>query len=747
MSIMKKNWFQRGWQRIQRLFHFRSVPVLLQLSATECGAACLAMVLHYYGYETSTSECRQRFEIGRDGVAVQAIVKAAQCYGLRARVYSVDLAHFRQILLPAIVHWDFNHFVVVEKWSASTVRIIDPGAGRLILSGAEFSRRFTGIAVTLEPGANFVKQNPSHRQKSGALLLRHIFNAPKIARIFLQILGISLALQIVGLVVPIFTKVLIDDVLPQHMTQIMTLLGLGALVIILEQVISSYLRMLALLFLQARVDSQATLYLLDYMLKLPFAFFQQRTSGDLLNRLQSTAIIRDILTQQTLSVVLDGSFVLIYLLILCSQAPIFGALVGGVAAIQIILLLVTTPRIRYLTQSHLHAQAASQSFAIQTLKGIATIKAMAAEDAVLDRWSNLFFRELNASLQVNQASGLIKTLLDALRMFSALALLWVGTWLVLNQAMSVGTMLALNALAAAFLAPLSSLVNTGQQLLKIKTYTDRISDILEMPPEQDLLEPTSPIHFSGNIELNQISFRYTPDTPIVLQDITVSIKQGQKVALVGRTGSGKSTLANLLLGLYAPTTGQIFYDGRSLAELSYTHVRHQYGVVLQEPFLISGTILQNITLGHTNLTMDEAVRAARLADIHDDIVQMPMEYETLVSEGGGNLSGGQRQRIALARALAHKPRLLLLDEGTSQLDTATESIVDANLNRLACTRLVIAHRLSTVRNADLILVLDQGRLVEQGTHEELLANKSIYASLVRAQEQRETVLSTLEKSA
>ncbi|MGH2508287.1 MAG: ATP-binding cassette domain-containing protein, partial [Ktedonobacteraceae bacterium] len=228
---------------------------------------------------------------------------------------------------------------------------------------------------------------------------------------------------------------------------------------------------------------------------------------------------------------------------------------------------------------------------------------------------------------------------------------------------------------------------------------------------------------------------------------TAKIKPGQKVALVGRTGSGKSTLASLLLGLYVPTAGRILYDGQSLTEVSFTQVRHQYGVVLQEPFLISGTILQNITLGHAGLTTEDAVRAARLADIHEDIVQMPMEYETLVSEGGGNLSGGQRQRIALARALAHKPKILLLDEGTSQLDTATETVVDTNLNRLACTRIVIAHRLSTVRNADLIIVLDQGCIVEQGTHEELLARDAVYASLVRAQGHKETVLSALEKSA
>ena len=236
MSTTKKNRRDNGWQRVKDLFPRRSVPVLLQLSATECGAACLAMILHYYGHQVSTSECRRHFAIGRDGVAVQSIVKAGQRYGLRARVYSVELSHFRQISLPAIVHWDFNHFVVVEKWSPSTVKIVDPAIGRLTLSNAEFRKRFTGIAVTLEPGSNFVRQRTS--QKAGTFLLHRVIHAPKVLPLFLQILGISLILQLVGLTVPFFTKVLIDDVLPQHLMQIMTILGIGAVVIILHYTLS-----------------------------------------------------------------------------------------------------------------------------------------------------------------------------------------------------------------------------------------------------------------------------------------------------------------------------------------------------------------------------------------------------------------------------------------------------------------------------------------------------------------------------
>ncbi len=329
--------------------------------------------------------------------------------------------------------------------------------------------------------------------------------------------------------------------------------------------------------------------------------------------------------------------------------------------------------------------------------------------------------------------------MTALRTFSPLILLWVGASRVLDGSMSLGTMLALNVLAISFLTPLSSLVSNGQQLQLVGAYFDRLTDVLEAEPEQDLQVVRHAPELSGRIELKHVSFRYDLDAPIVLRDISFTIEPGQKIALVGRTASGKSTLARLLLGLYTPTEGEILYDGIPLGGLNYRTLRSQLGVVLQESFLFSGSIRQNIAFNDPGLSLEQVREAARLAAIHREILRMPMGYETEVAEGGNGLSGGQRQRLSIARALAHKPTILLLDEATSHLDVVTEGLVDQNLSSLSCTRIVIAHRLSTIRNADLILVLDEGVVVERGSHGELLARGGHYSALVQSQMGAEAV--------
>jgi ABC-type bacteriocin/lantibiotic exporter with double-glycine peptidase domain len=468
----------------------------------------------------------------------------------------------------------------------------------------------------------------------------------------------------------------------------------------------------------------------EHILTLPFRFFQQRTSGDLLMRIGSNMSIREVLTSQTLSVVLDGTFVVVYLTILLAREPFFGILVLGIGILQVGLLLGTARRMYRLRQRDLSTQAESQSYLVEALTGITTLKASGAEDQVLDHWSNLFFKHLNVSLQLNYLSAIIDTAMMTLRTFAPLILLWVGALRVLDGTMSLGTMLALNALATAFLTPLASLVSNGQQLQLVGAHLDRLTDVLAAEPEQDLQVVQHTPRLTGRIELKHISFRYDSNAPWVLRDISVTIEPGQKVALVGRTASGKSTLAKLLLGLYTPSEGEILYDGIPLQNLNYRTLRSQFGTVLQESFLFSGSIRQNIAFNDPSLSLEEVIEAARLAAIHDEIIQMPMGYETMVAEGGSGLSGGQRQRLSLARALAHQPAVLLLDEATSHLDTVTERLVDENLKQIPCTRIAIAHRLSTVRNADMILVLDRGTIVEQGSHEELLVQTGHYAALV-----------------
>jgi ABC-type bacteriocin/lantibiotic exporter with double-glycine peptidase domain len=517
-------------------------------------------------------------------------------------------------------------------------------------------------------------------------------------------------------------------------------------VVVLALMVTGYLRAALLIYLEARLDARMMLGFFEHVLSLPFKFFQQRTTGDLLMRLGSNTVIREALTNQTVSAVLDGSLVLVYLAILLALEPGFGLVVLGLGLVQIGLLLGSSRRVRRLMQRDLAASAESQSYLVEALAGMATLKAAGAEERALDHWSNLFFKHLNVSLQRNRLSALINTGLTALNTLSPLLLLWVGALYVLNGAMSLGTMLALNALAASFLAPLASLVSSGQQLQLVGAHLDRIADVVEAEPEQNLQATRSAPPLSGRIELKGVNFRYDPNGPLTLRDISLAIEPGQKVALVGRTGSGKSTLAKLLLGLYPPDEGEIRYDDLPLPSLDYRTVRSQFGVVLQESFLFSGSIRQNIAFNDPDLTLEQVMEAARLVHIHDEIEQMPMGYDTFLAEGGVSLSGGQRQRLSLARALAHRPAVLLLDEATSHLDVVTERMVDQSLKALSCTRIVIAHRLSTVHDADLILALDEGEIVERGSHEELLARGGHYAALVHGQLELEAAGDDLSKT-
>lgn len=704
----------------------------LQLNAVECGAACLAMILSYYGRQTQVSECREFIGVDRDGVTAETIVQAARHYGLRVKAYSVQSLHdFRYVPLPAIAHWNFQHFVVVERWTPQRIDIIDPGSGRCRLTATEFAAAFTGVVMTLEPGNQFTAQSQQPLMRWQDYLGQYLLHTPGL---WLQIVATSLLLQGLGLALPILTQLLIDRVLPLQLTSMMPILAIGMVILLLTQLIASYLRGALLIYLQARIDIKMMLGFFEHLLTLPFRFFEQRTTGDLLMRISSNAIIRETLTSQTLSIVLDGLFVLGYLLVLLVQSPWFGGLVLFLGLLQVGVIWGTTRSMHDLTQRDLWAQAESQGYLVEVLSGIQTLKACGAEDRAFDHWSTLFYKQLNVSLQRNHLATIVDTAMLCLRTLSPLILLWLGAQLVLSHMMSLGMMLALNAIAAAFLMPLSSLISNAQRLQLVGAHLDRLQDVWTAQPEQDCQEGQLAPPLTGQIELKQVSFRYNPQAPWVLQGISITIQPGQKIALVGRSGSGKSTLAKLLLGLYVPTSGEILYDGIPLAELNWRSLRRQFGVVLQEPFLFSGSIRHNIAVNHPNLPLAQVQQSAQLAMLHDEILRLPMGYETRVAEGGTGLSGGQRQRLAIARAIAHQPAILLLDEATSHLDGLTESWVEQNLSQLTCTRIVIAHRLSTIRNADLILVIDQGAIVEQGTHRQLLAQQGHYAALVHSSE-------------
>jgi len=598
------------------------------------------------------------------------------------------------------------------------------------MTAKEFDKGFTGIVIMLEPGAQFVRANKLSELRLTTYAKNYVHQAPVAV---MQILGASLLLQLLGLVFPLLTMIIINNLIPMKGITALKILGLGVILLVVAQLITRQLRSLILLYLQARVDTNLIFHFLEHLLSLPQRFFLQRSTGDILARVTSNTIIRDTISNQLFSTVLDGMFVLVYFFILLSQSPSFTLIVTVIAILQTVLLLGTGKPLNELNRHELMAIGKSQGYLTEMLAGVKMLKAAGAEQRALERWSNLFFEQMNVSVRRMYLSSFIDTTLSTLSTLAPLILFWVGSLQVMAGTLPLGTMMALNALGISLLTPLTTLVASGRQIQLVHSHMERLADVIEAEPEQDIQSVAKPPQLTGQIRLEHVSFQYDSQSPPVLRDITVDIQPGQKIALVGRTGSGKSTLGALLLGLYTPTMGDILYDTIPLRKLNYQAVRSQFGVVMQEANVFSGSIRENITLNDPSMDMSQVIRAAQLAALHDDIMKMPMEYETMISEGGNALSGGQRQRLAIARALAKSPVILLLDEATSSLDVVTEQAVEQNISQLACTQIVIAHRLSTIRNADMILVLHEGQIVECGNHEHLLAYSGYYAHLIQSQ--------------
>jgi ABC-type bacteriocin/lantibiotic exporter with double-glycine peptidase domain len=434
-----------------------------------------------------------------------------------------------------------------------------------------------------------------------------------------------------------------------------------------------------------------------------------------------------------MSAVLDGTFASLYLITLFIISPVIALVVLMLAALEIAVMVLSWRQSQRLMAGNLQAQADAQSYAYELLAGIETLKASGAEHRAVDRWGGLFTDQVNISLTRGRLMAAVNSATSTLQMASPLVILMVGAFQVLDGHISLGTMLGAAALGAGFLEPLATMISSGLQLQMLGSYMQRINDVLDTPREQQGVHVHPAPRLCGQIRADDLSFRYGPLAPTVVSHVTLDIRPGQHIGIVGRSGSGKSTLAHLLLGLYRPTSGRIEYDGLDLADLDTGSVRRQLGIVTQRPYLFGSSVRENIALTNPELPLEVIVEAAKIACVHDDIAAMPMGYDTQLHDGGASISGGQRQRIALARALVHRPSILLLDEATSELDTVTEQKIYTNLDAISATTIVIAHRLSTVRNADLILVMDQGEVVEAGTHAQLLVRGGTYTELVHAQ--------------
>jgi HlyB family type I secretion system ABC transporter len=691
------------------------------------------MILCFFGRKTSVSECRQRFELGRDGLSAAAIANAARQFGLRVKAYTLEPTEINSVPLPAILHWKFNHFVVLERWTPNAIHIVDPGAGRTQLTHEQFDECFTGVVLTFSPDDSFTVRRDSLGGRGRWIqYLKSLIARPSAKRLLWQILLCSLLLQLLALALPLFTKVLFDRILPLNSGSLLQVLGIGTLLLFAADSTISYLRGLLLVCLRTQLDAHLMVEFVRHLLSLPFRFFQQRTSGDLLLRMASNSAIREALTSRGMSIILDIGIMMTYSVFILLRYPAFGGIILSLGVVQVLMLCGARGGLRTLVQNELSAKAEEQSYAVEALSGIATVKACGVEDKVCGRWSHLFIKELNISLQKTKLSLLLDTGIGFVRNLAPLLILWIGASTVLRGSMTLGTLLALNVMAAYVLSPISNLIDSGQQLQMLGAHLDRIEDILKETAEQKV-QHGELRSISGRIEVENLHFRYDSSSRWVLKGLSFTVEPGQTIGIVGPTGSGKSTLAYLLLGLYRPTEGRIRYDGKPIEEIDLRWLRSQFGIVLQESFSFSGSIRQNIALANPSMPLTNVVKAAKSAAIHEFVRRLPMGYETLLVEGSASLSGGERQRLAIARALANEPRVLILDEATSHLDTQTEVTVQRNLSVLGCTSIAIAHRLSTIRDADNIFVLDGGSLVEQGSHETLIGLGGRYADLARAQ--------------
>jgi ATP-binding cassette subfamily B protein len=709
----------------------RTIPCIRQMEDADCGAACLAMVLEHFGKHVDLSELREVTGAGRDGVTALTIVNAARTYRLQARGVKADIDELRLLPRGSILHWDFSHFVVFERTTRHGARIIDPAHGRRIVSANDLRRSYTGVAIIIEPSGDF--DRGSSRDKGTWRYLRPMLRQSKN---MIRVLATSLFLRIAALGLPLLTALVVDEIVPRDDHHLLLVLTLGAGALIGYNFLSSFLRANLLLELRTRLDMGLTMGFIDHLVKLPYDFFLRRSAGDLMMRLQSNSAVRDILATGTLSAVLDGSFASLYLIALFIISPVLGGVVLVLALLEIATLVLSWRRNQRLMSGTLQAQADTQSYAYELLAGIETLKASGAEYRGVDRWGSLFIDQVNIDLSRGRLGAVVEAIMSTLQVASPLVILMAGAFQVLSGSLSLGTMLSAAALGAGFLEPLATMINSGMQLQQLTSYMQRINDVLDTPREQHGERVRPAPRLTGQIRAAGVSFSYGKLAPSVLSNISLNIQPGQHIGIVGRSGSGKSTLAHLLLGLYQPTSGNIEYDGQDLAEFDAGSVRRQLGIVTQRPYLFGSSVRENIALTDPGLPLEAIVEAARMACVHDDIIAMPMGYETKLHDGGASVSGGQRQRIALARALVHRPSILLLDEATSELDTVTEQKIYTNLDAISSTTIVIAHRLSTIRNADLILVMDEGKIVETGTHDQLMSRQKMYTALVQAQSSR-----------
>lgn len=717
-------------------------PTLLQMEAVECGAAALGIILGYYSRVVPLPELRRECGVSRDGSKATNILKAAKTYGLQGKGLKLEIDQLEALQPPYIVFWNFNHFLVVEGYSKQRVYLNDPATGPRSVSWQEFDGSYTGVVLSLAPGSDFVKggQKPSVvaalRERLGGLVGAIIY-----------CIAAGFLLTLTSMAIPVFSQVFVDEILVQGRQQWLRPLIIGMVFTAIVQGLLTLLRLKYLRRLKAKLSIGMSSRFLWHILRLPIGFYAQRFSGEISNRTSLNDQVADVLSGRLATTAIDAVMVVFYALIMFQYDWVLTLLVIGFAAVNITTLQWLS-RKRIDTNQRLiqeHGKAAGTSIA--ALQSIETLKASGLESDFFARWSGHYTKAINSQQELGVTNQTFSVLPAFLSSLSAMLLLVVGGFRVMGGHLSIGMLVAFQGLMQSFLMPINNLVNFGSTLQELEGNLIRLDDVLRNPIDAQLLQASpenltteTELQFAsvrsklqGYVELQNVTFGYSRLAPPLIENLSLSVKPGQRVALVGGSGSGKSTVAMLVSGLYQPWSGEIYFDDVPRSKIVRSVLANSVAMVEQDILLFGGTVRENLTLWDATIPDKNLIRACQDAAIHNVILSLAGGYDAELLEGAVNLSGGQRQRLEIARSLVTNPSVLIMDEATSALDAETERLIDQNLRRRGCTCLIVAHRLSTIRDCDEIIVLERGKVVQRGTHQTLWNRKGLYAQLTRTE--------------
>jgi NHLM bacteriocin system ABC transporter peptidase/ATP-binding protein len=705
------------------------------MEAVECGAASLAMILAYHGRVVPLEEIRVNCGVSRDGSTARNILIAARTYGLTAKGWKKDLAELSELHQPAILFWNFNHFVVLEGVGAEGCWINDPASGRRRVTWDVMDTSFTGIVLTFAPGPGFVRGG---ERPSAIRALRRRLSGSERAVAYLVLCGLMMVVP--GLVIPTFSKVFVDDILVSRVDGWLAPLLIAMTATLLLRAAVGLLEQHYLLRLQTKLLVTSTSEFFEHVLHLPVEFFSQRYAGDISNRVGINDQIALFLSRRLASAAIDGVLALFFAMLMLSYSVPLTA-IGLVAVAIIIAVTRATGRLQSDgMQRLLQEDSKLAGVAMGGLTTIETLKATGGESDLFSRWAGYLAKSVTISQRLARSTTALAAIPALLNQVAFISVLCLGGLLVMRGSLSMGALVAFQSLMASFLAPVISLSGLATDTQAMSGNLARLDDVLRYKVDaqtlarpEDVVSALAGERLRGELELRDVTFGYSRLASPLIENFSLHVAPGARVALVGGSGSGKSTLAKLIAGLYVPWSGEILFDGHPREALPRTMLTSSLSMVDQDISMYEGTVRDNLTLWDPTVPQADIVHAAKDAQIHYEIAARAGGYESGIQEGGTNLSGGQRQRLEIARALVNDPRVLVLDEATSALDPLTEERIEQHLRRRGCTCVVVAHRLSTIRDADEIIVLDKGKVVQRGTHGALMKDADgVYARLAGA---------------